>query len=134
MTAASGGTLRARGLAKSYRAKGQAPVRVLDDCWLTAEAGRLTVLMGPSGSGKSTLAYVLAGYVQPDSGEVRLDDAVVRGPGRDRLMVFQETTLWPWMTVSANVVFGPMVGASEIKAAAGAKARELLGRFGLIDF
>lgn len=134
MTAASGGTLRARGLAKFYRAKGQAPVRVLDACSLTAEAGRLTVLMGPSGSGKSTLAYVLAGYVQPDSGEVLLDDTVVRGPGRDRLMVFQETTLWPWMTVGGNVLFGPLMRAPGARDEAGAKARDLLGRFGLSDF
>ena len=134
MTAASGGILRARNLTKSFRVKGQDPVRVLDDCSLTAAAGRLTVLMGPSGSGKSTLAYILAGYVRPDSGEVLLDDAVVREPGRDRLMVFQETTLWPWMTVGGNVLFGPLMRAAETKAESGAKARALLGRFGLGDF
>ncbi len=131
---ASGGTLRARSLAKSFRVKGRDPVRVLDDCSLTAAAGRLTVLMGPSGSGKSTLAYILAGYVRPDSGEVLLDDIVVRDPGRDRLMVFQETTLWPWMTVGGNVLFGPQMRAVETKAEAGAKAHALLGRFGLGDF
>lgn len=131
---AKGGTLRAEGLFKAYRAKGQPPVRVLDDCALTVDAGRLTVLMGPSGSGKSTLAYILAGYVEPDAGEVRLDGAKVRGPGPDRLMVFQESTLWPWMTVNANVLFGPQMRASGSSSETNARARELLTRFGLGDF
>jgi NitT/TauT family transport system ATP-binding protein len=107
---------------------------VLDDCSLTVAAGRLTVLMGPSGSGKSTLAYILAGYVAPDIGQVLLDEAPVREPGPNRLMVFQETTLWPWMTVTNNVLFGPFMRASGAKAEARAKARDLLERFGLLDF
>lgn len=135
MTVASkGGTLRAHSLAKAYRAKGQPAVQVLEGCSLTVEAGRLTVLMGPSGSGKSTLAYILAGYVEPDRGEVQLDGAKVRGPGPDRLMVFQESTLWPWMSVNANVLFGPQMRAAAASPDAAAKARELLTRFGLADF
>lgn len=134
MTAASGGTLRATGIAKSFHAKGQAPVDVLQDCSLTVEAGRLTVLMGPSGSGKSTLGYILAGYVEPDAGEVFLDDAIVKTPNPNRLMIFQETALWPWMTVNANVTFGPHMRASGSRTEAGARARDLLRRFGLLDF
>lgn len=128
------GSLRAHGLAKAYRAKGQPAVQVLDECSLTVDAGRLTVLMGPSGSGKSTLAYILAGYVEPDAGEVHLDGARVRGPGPDRLMVFQESTLWPWMSVNANVLFGPKMRASGASSDADARAHELLVRFGLAEF
>lgn len=135
MTAtAKGGTLRAQGLFKAYRAKGQPAVHVLEDCALTVEAERLTVLMGPSGSGKSTLAYILAGYVEPDAGEVQLDGAKVRGPGPDRLMVFQESTLWPWMSVNANVLFGPEMRAKGSSSETDARARDLLTRFGLADF
>jgi len=130
----SGGELRAESLGKAYRIKGQAPVRVLDNCSLAVAAGRLTVLMGPSGSGKSTLAYILAGYVAPDRGRVLLDGAAVEKPGPNRLMVFQETTLWPWMTVADNVLFGPSVRTAGAKAEARAKARDLLQRFGLLDF
>jgi len=131
---ASSGTLRAVGLSKTFHAKGQAPVQVLNDCSLTVAPGRLTVLMGPSGSGKSTLAYILAGYIEPSSGQVFLDDAPVKGPGPNRLMIFQETTLWPWMTVNNNVLFGPLVRASDVKVEAQNRARDLLARFGLVDF
>lgn len=134
MTVTSGGTLRAKSISKAYHAKGQAPVQVLRDCSLTVEAGRLTVLMGPSGSGKSTLGYILAGYVEPDAGEVFLDDAAVRGPSPSRLMIFQETALWPWMTVNTNVMFGPMMRGSSSRSDATQRARDLLRRFGLIDF
>lgn len=130
----SGGELRAENLSKSYRVKGQAPVRVLADCSLAVASGRLTVLMGPSGSGKSTLAYILAGYVAPDGGQVRLDGALVEKPGPNRLMVFQETTLWPWMTVADNVLFGPSVRTPGAGTEARARARDLLQRFGLLDF
>jgi len=132
--AATSGALRAEGLSKTFHAKGQEPVRVLEDCSLMVAAERLTVLMGPSGSGKSTLAYILAGYVEPDAGQVFLDDAPVKGPGPNRLMVFQETTLWPWMTVNSNVLFGPAMRAGGDKGEARARARDLLARFGLVEF
>lgn len=135
MTAVSAeGALRALNLDKAYRAKGQPPVQVLENCSLSIDSGRLTVLMGPSGSGKSTLAYILAGYVEPDAGEVQLDGARVRGPGPDRLMVFQESTLWPWMSVNANVLFGPKMRGGADARKADSKARDLLARFGLAGF
>ncbi len=63
-------------------------------------------VVGPSGCGKSTLARILAGLEEPTSGEVLLDGEIVRGPGRDRGMVFQGYTLFPWLTVKGNVMFG----------------------------
>ena len=94
----------------------------------------MTVLMGPSGCGKSTLAYLLAGYLEPDAGEVTIDGARVRGAGPDRMLVFQETALWPWMTVADNVMFGPLARGAMTRAQARTEADALLDRFGLAGF
>lgn len=126
--------LRASGLVKVFHSTGRPPARVLDGCSFHVEPGRLSVLIGPSGCGKSTLAYILAGYLEQDAGEVRLDGQAVSGAGSDRLMVFQETALWPWMTVEDNVTFGPLVRADLSKSEARRRAGELLERFGLQGF
>lgn len=62
--------------------------------------------MGASGCGKSTLLNVAAGLMPPCSGEVKVDNEVVLGPGPDRGMVFQSYTLYPWLTVAENIGFG----------------------------
>jgi NitT/TauT family transport system ATP-binding protein len=80
-------------------ARGDRPEIVLSDCSFTIEPGKLTVLLGPSGCGKSTLVKLLAGYERPSVGEIRLGGRSVSGPGPDRLVVFQETALFPWMTL-----------------------------------
>ncbi len=69
------------------------------------ECGEFVTLLGPSGSGKSTLLYILAGLEQASAGKVFLDGSEVRGPGRDRGMVFQNYTLFPWLTVRENARF-----------------------------
>jgi NitT/TauT family transport system ATP-binding protein len=127
-------TLRATGLGKCYRRKGAPPVQVIEDCDIEVEPGKLTVVMGVSGCGKSTLAYLLAGYLKPDEGSVSMDGDAVTGPGPDRLLVFQETALWPWMTVLDNVVFGPLARKEMDRRAAEKEARDLLQRFGLGEF
>ena len=63
-------------------------------------------VIGPSGCGKSTLVRILAGLEDKSSGEVLLNGKPVEGPGRDRGMVFQSYTLFPWLTVKKNVMFG----------------------------
>ena len=68
-------------------------------------------IVGPSGCGKSTLLRLVAGLVPPSSGEIRLDERAVTGPGADRGMVFQSYTLFPWLTVQGNVEFGPRLRA-----------------------
>jgi len=79
---------------------------VIDGCDLSIEAGKLTVMIGPSGCGKSTLAKVIAGYDKPDGGTVTIDGRPVSGAGRDRLMVFQESALFSWMTTEKNAYYG----------------------------
>lgn len=106
------GAVTATGLRKWYHRKGQPPVHVLENCSFDIEPGKLTVLMGTSGCGKSTLAYALAGYVQVDAGVLSIDGQPIKGAGPDRTMVFQETALWPWMTVLENVLFGPRVAST----------------------
>ncbi|MFH1818007.1 MAG: ABC transporter ATP-binding protein [Pseudomonadota bacterium] len=133
-TMALSGELVATGLRKWYHPKGQAPVHVLDDCSFKIEPGKLTVVMGTSGCGKSTLAYILCGYLNADGGQVTMDGQLVKEPGSSRLMVFQETALWPWMTILQNVVFGPLAKSSISKEEATRKALELLRKFGLLEF
>ena len=128
------GEVRATGLCKWYYQTSQPPVHVLEDCSFDIEPGRLTVLMGISGCGKSTLACMLAGYLRPDTGTLTIDERPIEGAGPERIMVFQETALWHWMTVLDNVLFGPLASSSMTKVEAKARAVALLTKFGLLDF
>jgi NitT/TauT family transport system ATP-binding protein len=119
---------------KVFRIPGMPPCTALEDCSLTVPRGSLTVLVGPSGCGKSTLANIAAGYDHPDSGQVLIDGKPVTGSGRDRIMVFQETALWPWMTVLKNATFGPTMLGGMGRAEAEAKAMALLKKVGLEEF
>ena len=102
------GALVGDNICKTYHIKGQAPVQALKNCSFEFDPEKLNVVMGTSGCGKSTLALILAGYVRADQDSVTIDGSPVTGSGSDRLMVFQETALWPWMTVQDNVIFGPL--------------------------
>lgn len=128
------GQVRAHGLRKRYERPSQPPVQVLEDCSFHIEPGELTVLMGVSGCGKSTLARLLAGYARPDAGTLSIDGRPIEGAGPDRLMVFQETALWPWMTVLDNVMFGPRAASSMTPAQAKTRAIALLEKFGVAEF
>ena len=70
------------------------------------DIGEFRVLLGPSGCGKSTLLRLIGGLDQADSGEVLVNDVPVRGPGKDRGMVFQKYTSFPWLTVAGNIAYG----------------------------
>ncbi len=128
------GRIEVSGLERVYRVPGQPPVAALKDCSLVVEEGKLTVLVGPSGCGKSTLASILAGYDTPTAGSCLINGHPIKGPGRDRLMVFQETALWPWMTVMQNAVFGPKVSGALDRRRAEEHALGLLEKVGLKDF
>lgn len=107
---------------------------IVKDCSFVVPRGKFTVLIGPSGCGKTTLINLIAGYDRPTAGRVTLDDVAVDAPSSDRLVVFQETALFPWMTVAQNVTYGPTVQRQAKHANVEAQANELLGRFGLRDF
>ena len=107
---------------------------VLSSCSFLLEKGKLTVLIDPSGCGKSTLINVLAGYERPDSGSITLDGKEVSGPGPDRLVVFQETALFPWMTTFENVSYGPKVRKELPEKELREATMKLLEMVGLEDF
>jgi NitT/TauT family transport system ATP-binding protein len=77
---------------------------ILQGINFTAQAGEFVCLLGPSGCGKSTLLRLLAGLTQPTSGRLTLDGSPIVGPGLDRGVVFQDYSLFPWMTTGQNIV------------------------------
>ncbi len=81
-------------------------VRALDDASITINEGEFVCFVGPSGCGKSTLLNIIAGLEKPDSGMALIDGLPITGPGRDRLVMFQEHALFPWLSVIDNVMFG----------------------------
>jgi ABC-type nitrate/sulfonate/bicarbonate transport system ATPase subunit len=70
------------------------------------DIGEFRVLLGPSGCGKSTLLRLIAGLDQADTGEILVNEQPVHGPGKDRGMVFQKYTSFPWLTVAGNIAYG----------------------------
>jgi NitT/TauT family transport system ATP-binding protein len=111
--------------------KGQ--VSALYDVSFRVHRKEFVSVIGPSGCGKSTLIRILAGLELPSSGEVRLDGAKVEGPCKDRGMVFQGYTLFPWLCVRDNVTFGPRMNGMS-RAEANGKANDWLDVIGLRRF
>ncbi|TCW09858.1 NitT/TauT family transport system ATP-binding protein [Raoultella sp. BIGb0138] len=110
---------------------GRQTVPVLENISLQLRPGESVALLGPSGCGKSTLLRLLAGLEPLQSGQIRIDDTPMGDPGPDRILVFQDPTLYPWLTVRQNVLLGPQ--------AQGRKGREpqadaLIARMGLQGF
>ena len=70
------------------------------------KAGEFICLIGPSGCGKSTLLRLIAGLSEPDNGDIKLDGQTIKGPGYERGLVFQDPTLFPWLTVHDNIAYG----------------------------
>ncbi|MBU2700828.1 ABC-type nitrate/sulfonate/bicarbonate transport system ATPase subunit [Sporomusaceae bacterium BoRhaA] len=93
------------GVSKIYADK-KRQVTALQNTSFTVKPSEFVTLLGPSGCGKSTLLKIVAGLEEPSSGRVLLDGQEVEGPNRDRGMVFQTYTLFPWLTVRQNIEFG----------------------------
>ncbi|TPE48062.1 ABC transporter ATP-binding protein [Amaricoccus solimangrovi] len=108
-------------------------VRALDRISSTIGDGEFVCLLGRSGHGKSTLLRSLAGLNTLTAGEIAVDGRPVKGPGIDRGMVFQEDTVFPWMTVQANVEFGLLAQGIPAAERQGV-AREWLDKVGLGRF
>jgi len=109
-----------RSVAKSFRSADGRQVDALQNINFEIEdaysregrdIGEFRVLLGPSGCGKSTLLRLIAGLDRPDSGEVLVNDHPVHGPGKDRGMVFQKYTSFPWLTVADNIAYGLKINA-----------------------
>lgn len=81
-------------------------VHALEDVSITISEGEFVCFVGPSGCGKSTLLNIIAGLDRPDSGVALIDGTPISGPGRDRMVMFQEHALFPWLDVIGNVMFG----------------------------
>ena len=107
------GAIRIEGLAVHFPARGKRPVgtsgrtiAALNGVDLVVPPGQFIALLGPSGCGKSTLLNVLAGFQPPNAGRVEVDGEAVREPSARRPVVFQNHSLFPWMTILENVAFG----------------------------
>lgn len=90
----------------SYRTQSGERLLALDRINLQVRAGEFLCIVGPSGCGKSTLLHLIAGLQAQTSGQVLVDGHPVQGPGTDRILIFQEHGLFPWLTVAENVEFG----------------------------
>lgn len=107
---ASAPVLEIRGVSKRFTTK-RNDTLALSNINLSVRDGEFVCLLGPSGCGKSTLLNLIAGFDHPDAGEVVASGERITGPGRDRIVVFQEAALFPWLNVRSNVEFGLKLAA-----------------------
>ncbi len=124
--------LDVKGLTKTFTSNGVTHT-TLDRISFQVYRREFMCVLGPSGCGKSTLIRILAGLDTPTGGEVLLDGKAVSGPGPDRGMVFQSYTLFPWLTVKKNVMFGLQM-AGKANNEAESEAREWISLIGLSKF
>ena len=101
----SGTSLRIAGVSKTFHSSGRV-VQALRPVDLEVEGGEFVCFLGPSGCGKSTLLSIIAGLENATTGQVFANEKVVTGPGTDRILLFQEAALFPWLDVQQNVEFG----------------------------
>jgi NitT/TauT family transport system ATP-binding protein len=94
------------GISLSYKTTSGERLLALDNISLSVKPGEFLCIVGPSGCGKSTLLHLIAGLHPQTSGKVLVDGKPVSGPGTDRILIFQELGLFPWLTVAGNIEFG----------------------------
>ncbi|MCJ8009177.1 ABC transporter ATP-binding protein [Lederbergia wuyishanensis] len=113
------------GIDKSFVNEKSNRLQVLDNISLNIEKGSFVSIVGPSGCGKSTLLYLIAGLEKADKGEINISGKKVQQPGPDRVVVFQEAGLFPWLTVLENVTYGLLLKKMD-KNEAEKKAKDIL--------
>lgn len=127
------GEIELRNVTKEF---GEEPsvTTAVENCSFVVEREKFTVLIGPSGCGKTTLIDMMAGYETPTSGEILLDGETITGSSSERLVVFQESALFPWMTTIDNIKYGPRVQRERSESDIEKEATELLDVVGLREF
>jgi len=96
--------LQSQNISKTFKSR-KDELKVLDNCSLELKENEFVSIVGTSGCGKSTLLNIIAGLLPPSSGKVLVDGQTIKGPGRDRGVVFQSYTLFPWLSVENNILF-----------------------------
>ena len=129
--ASSAASIEYRGFGVAFAAAGGRRVQALQGVDLVIPQGQFVCVVGRSGGGKSTLVRALAGLVAPSAGALLVNDAPVKGPGADRVMVFQEDTVFPWLRVIDNVEFG-LRNKRLPRRERSARARRWLAAVGLV--
>ncbi len=99
-------SLHVRSVRKTFRAADGTPLCALDGISLDVRAGELISLLGPSGCGKSTLLRLIAGLDEPDAGEIQAGSEPITGPSAERGLMFQDPSLFPWLSVRRNIGAG----------------------------
>ena len=127
-------SIEVKNINKSFESKKTDQLTVLKDVNLTIDDGELVCLLGPSGCGKTTLLRLIAGLDKPTSGEIIANGEKVLRPSGDRAVIFQQYSLFPWLTVLKNVTFGLEMTTDNTKDENIALAEEYLERVGLIEF
>ena len=113
---------------------GRSPVVALSGIDLEVPDRQFVCLLGPSGCGKSTLLNLVAGFLEPTSGVVRVGGDEVTSPAPTRGVVFQDANIFPWLTVAKNVAFGPSVSSNLTKREIAERVDEYLASVGLMQF
>jgi len=131
VTRSASGRISIRNLNVAFTLRRRRPLVAVEDVSLEIAPGEFVALLGPSGCGKTTVLNAIAGFVAPVGGEVLIDDCKVEGSSDQCGIVFQQNSLFPWMTAQQNVAFGP-----EMKRMTDAKAiaSRYLAQVGLSGF
>jgi len=106
--------LKINNVSKIWNADGPNPVPAVLDFSLKVDTGEFVVLLGPSGCGKSSLLYIIAGLENTTSGSVKFDGVEVTEPSPERSLIFQEASLYPWLTVKDNIAFGLKIAGQDV--------------------
>ncbi len=122
-----------RSVEQSFASNKGPRLLALDNINLKIKAGEFVCIVGPSGCGKTSLLSLIAGLSFPTRGEVQLNNKTVTGPGTDRILIFQEHGLFPWLTVGQNVEFGMKMNGVK-KAERKEKVKRYLDLVHLGDF